>query len=222
MINELYIIVFSFPVSFEQSFQRNFVPFPAPEKYSSTYHGPGYGDGAGIPSSRCFRDASLRKPLGDDCFATHNAFEDIEKEVIMGITLTANHSSYSFDMGCAAFFELRAAIAEAYDEWFGAHYRDLSKCFDQIDFEEHDRITEEILCRPQFRDEDTDILDFLYAPDCDGKIGYRTCRKISLLLQKAELEGKRHMEEPSVRYEYEELRRFFAECYSHRRNAYWY
>ena len=41
----------------------------------------------------------------------------------MGITLKANKSAYSFDMGCGGFFNLRANIAELFDEEFGEHYR---------------------------------------------------------------------------------------------------
>ncbi len=51
----------------------------------------------------------------------------------MGITLTANNSTYSFDMGAGGFFNLRENIADLFDEQFGEHYRKLSECYDQIE-----------------------------------------------------------------------------------------
>ena len=102
-----------------------------------------------------------------------------EREITMGISLTANHSKYSFDMGCGGFFNLRANIADLFDKQFGEHYR---KSFNgycsQDDYDQHERIAKEILSHPRFKDEDADIIVFLYASDCDGKISYKTCGKL--------------------------------------------
>ncbi len=139
----------------------------------------------------------------------------------MGITLTANNSKYSFDMGAWGFFNLRANIADLFDEQFGKHYRKLSKCYDQTDYEEHDRITDEILSHPRFRDEDADVLDFLYASDCQGKISYRTCGKLYELIKDVDFGKKCIRYAVHAHNDYEELKVFLKECYSHRRSAYW-
>ena len=139
----------------------------------------------------------------------------------MGITLTANNSKYSFDMGCGGFSNLRANIANLFDEQFGEHYRKLSKCYDQTDYEEYDRIANEILSHPRFKEENADILDFLYASDCDGKIGYKTCGKLYNLMKDHDFGKKCFRYTACAHNDYEELKAFLKECYSHRRNAYW-
>lgn len=139
----------------------------------------------------------------------------------MGLTLTANKSNYSFDMGAGGFFNLRANIADLFDEQFGEHYRKLLKCYYQKDYEEHDRIANEILSYPRFKEEDADILDFLYASDCDGKISYKTCGKLYNLIKDHDFSNECFRYAAYAHNDYEELKGFLKECYSHRRNAYW-
>ena len=94
-------------------------------------------------------------------------------------------------------------------------------CHDQIEYEEHDRIANEILSHPRFKDEDADILDFLYASDCDGKTGYKTCGKLYNLIKDHNFGKKCFRCAAYAHNDYEELKQFLKECYSHRRNAYW-
>ena len=124
-------------------------------------------------------------------------------------------------MGAGGFFNLRANIAVLFDKQFGEHYRRLLECRDQIEYEEHDRIANEILSNPRFKDEDADILDFLYASDCDGKIGYKTCGKLFNLIKDRDFGKKGFRYTAYAHNDYEELKKFLKECYSHRRNAYW-
>ena len=126
----------------------------------------------------------------------------------MGVTLTANNSKYSFDMGASGFFNLRANIADLFDERFGEHYRKLSECYSPIDYEEHDRIANEILSHPRFKDEDADILDFLYASDCDGKISYRTCGKLYNLIKDHDFGKECFRYTAHAHNDYEELKAF--------------
>ena len=140
----------------------------------------------------------------------------------MGITLKANKSAYSFDMGCGGFFNLRANIADLFDEQFGEHYRKLfSGYYSQEDYDQHDHIANEILSHPRFKEEDADILDFLYASDCEGKISYRTCGKLYNLIKDHDFGKKCFRYTAHAHNDYEELKAFLKECYSHRRNAYW-
>ena len=139
----------------------------------------------------------------------------------MGVTLYANNSTYSFDMGAGSFFHLRANIAKVWDKQFGEHYEKLLSCHSKEEYDDHDRISDEILSHPRFKDEDADILDFLYASDCGGKIGYKTCGKIYNLIKDVDFGNK------CIRYvayshnDWEEFKAFLKECYSHRRTARW-
>jgi len=139
----------------------------------------------------------------------------------MGITLTAKKSAYSFDMGAGSFYRLRANIANAWDKEFGEHYRGIIKCHSSAEYKEHDRIANNILSDPRFSGDDNDILDFLYAPDTNGKIGYRTCGKIYKIIKDVDFCNERLRYAGMSHNDYEELKAFLKECYSHRRNAYW-
>ena len=142
---------------------------------------------------------------------------------MMGVSLTANNSGYDFDMGYGGFFSLRKNIALAFDEEFGEHYANLIYCHSVKDFEKHDEIAEWILKKNKLTDEDQDIVDFLYAPDSGGKMNYRTCGKIYDLIKDVDFDGKTFVYGAlSDGKDYEYLKEFLKECYSHRRNAYWY
>lgn len=141
----------------------------------------------------------------------------------MGVCITANNSKYSFEMGAGGFFNLRKNIALAFDPEFGAHYSSLLHCHTQSEHEEFDRKTNAILSDPRFREEDADILDFLFASDCDGKVRYRTCGKIYRLIKDIDFGNKRFQYVTfSNGRDYEEFKDFLHECYSHRWNMYWY
>ena len=62
------------------------------------------------------------------------------------------------------------------------------------------------------------VLDFLYAPDEDGKISYKTCRKIYELIKDVDFGGKCFRYAAHVHNDYEEFKMFLKECVSHRRN----
>lgn len=138
----------------------------------------------------------------------------------MGITLTANNSKYAFDMGAGGFFNLRANIADAYDKQFGKHYRKLLECHDKKDYEEYDRIANEILSSPRF-DKDTDLLDFFYASDIEGSISYKTAGKIYDIIKDVDFGNKCFQYMAYAHDDYGELKLFLKECYSHRRTVYW-
>ena len=95
----------------------------------------------------------------------------------MGVTIYANGSKRSFDMGYGGFFNLRKNIALGLDREFGEHYETLSHCSTKEDYQKFDEVANRILADKRFQDMD-DLLDFLFAPDTDGKIGYKTCMKI--------------------------------------------
>lgn len=137
----------------------------------------------------------------------------------MGVTVTANNSKYSFHMGGGGFFSLRKTIAYALDEEFGRNYENLIYCHSREDFEMHDRIANGLLSKKYL---DDDIVEFLYLPDTDGSVSYRTCGKILRLLEGKDLSGKGFQYAAYRNDDYGNLRKFLKECYRYRRKMRWY
>ena len=124
----------------------------------------------------------------------------------MGVTITATHSPYEFDMGYGGFFNLRKNIAFALDEEFGENYA--------LNDEVANRIIEKKNLNP-------DIISFLYQPDTEGKISYKICKQIYDIIKDVDFKEK------SFRYailrhnDYEEFKMFLKDCYSHRKQMRW-
>ena len=137
----------------------------------------------------------------------------------MGFVIYANNSSTTFEGGSGSFFNLRKNIALAYDKELGEHYAKMIGCHD---FNEYDKITNSILKDDRFKEEDYDILDFLYASDCGGSISHKTCKKIYELIKDINFEGKIFTYAAwSDGKDYEHLKEFLLECYSKRRKLRW-
>lgn len=138
----------------------------------------------------------------------------------MGITITANNSEYSFDMGYGSFYNLRKNIALVYNAKFGENYANLAYCHSKDEYEANDRAANWIIKDQHL--EDDDIIDFLYQSDCEGRISYRTCGKIYQLIKDLDFSGCRLVYATvSDGNDYEHFKDFLKECYSHRRNMYW-
>lgn len=93
------------------------------------------------------------------------------------------------------------------------------------DFEAFNEKAREILRKmisnERLKDGDEDILDFLYAPDCGGKISYKTCKKIYELIKDTDCKY-------CLRYaayshnDWADFKQLLKECYSHRASLVWY
>ena len=139
----------------------------------------------------------------------------------MGVTITANNSKYSFDMGYGGFFSLRAQIALALDKEFGGIYDLYSRCWSPQQYEANDRAAEAIINKQHLDVDYKDVLDFLYMSDSEGEISYRTCRKILDLIKDIDF-GQNGFRYALYRHnDYEEFKSFLAECYSKRRKMRW-
>ena len=139
----------------------------------------------------------------------------------MGVCLTSRKSAYSFDMGYGGFHNLRTNICRAFDEELAEIYDDTM--FMLKDPEGYTAKVNEILKDSRFKDEDEDILDFLFSSDCEGKCGYVTAKKIYNLIKdidfgKAIFTYAAH----SDGNDYEKLKLFLKECYQKRRMIVWY
>ena len=139
----------------------------------------------------------------------------------MGVCLTSRKSSYSFDMGYGGFNNLRTNICKAFDKELGEIYEDTS--FALKSPEEYTNRVNEILKDSRFKNEDEDILDFLFAPDCDGKCSYKTAKKIYDLIKDIDF-GKKIFTYAAYSdgKDYENLKAFLKECYQKRRTVIWY
>ena len=143
----------------------------------------------------------------------------------MGITITCTNSKYDFDMGYGGFFNLRKNIALCLNKEFGENYAMLSKCISKAQFEENDRNAEYLISKHHLDDEYADILDFLYASDCDGKINYKTCKQIEELLKanynKLDLASKSFRYGCAAHNDYVEFMEFLRDCYKYHKNMEW-
>ena len=140
----------------------------------------------------------------------------------MGFCIYANGNDDSFDGGMGGFMSLRNNIAKAYDREFGEHYATLRTCSSAKDYEAFDKKTNKILSDPRFKDEDEDILDFLFASDCEGEISHRTCKKIYDLIKNIDFDGQIFTYAAySDGKDYEYFKEFLLDCYRHRRKMRW-
>ena len=96
----------------------------------------------------------------------------------MGICLY--NKEYEMDMGYFTFAQLRTVIAKLLNEEFGENYSLLRRCITKKDFKENDKIANFLIEKYNL---DEDVVDFLYQSDCNGKITYKTCRKIYKLIK---------------------------------------
>lgn len=139
----------------------------------------------------------------------------------MGVCLTSRKSNYYFDMGYIGFNNLRTNIAKAWDKEFGEAYADNTMCM--LHPEVYTKRLNRILADERFKNEDADILNFLMASDCDGKCGYKTCKKIYNLIKDVDF-GKKIFTYAAYSdgKDYEHLKLFLKECYQKRRIMIWY
>ena len=139
----------------------------------------------------------------------------------MGVTISANGSNRSFDCGYGGFFNLRKNIALAYDRELGEHYAKMLN-YSHAGEKEYDDKTNQILADVRFKVEDDDILDFLYASDCEGKAGHRTCKKIYDLIIDVVFHGQIFTYAAySDGKDYEYFKEFLLDCYKHKRKMRW-
>ena len=139
----------------------------------------------------------------------------------MGVTITATKPSYSFDMGCGGFFDLRQNIAHILNEELGEVYKTLIFCHSREAFEEHDRRASRVITKYDL-DRYSGVLDFLYSSDCGGSANYKACKQIYDLIKDVDFGDKSFRYVMYVHNDYEEFKAFLKECYSHRRAMRWY
>ena len=140
----------------------------------------------------------------------------------MGVTLYANNGSIQFAGGAGGFMSLRTNIALAFDQEFGEHYATLRSCFYEEDYKAFDKKANAILSNDRFKEEDEDIVVFLFASDCEGAISHKTCKKIYDLIKDIDFRNKIFTYAAySDGKDYEHFKKFLLECYEHKRKMRW-
>lgn len=138
----------------------------------------------------------------------------------MGITISAKNSPISFECGCGGFFRLRCNIAKYYDKELGELYSQISLSRNEY----LDKRINDLLKNTRFKNEDCDILDFLFSSDVDGEIGYKTQGKIYNLIKDVDFK-KSYFQyvsytDPNLP-DYEKLKQFLKDNYRYHRKARW-
>ena len=138
----------------------------------------------------------------------------------MGVTITANGSTRSFDCGYGGFFNLRKNIALAFDKELGEHYAHMYRGL--LDEGEYNKETDRILSDSRFTEENIDIIEFLYASDCEGEMSHKTCKKIYDLIKEIDFEGRIFTYAAySDGKDYEHFKEFLLECWKKKRKMRW-
>ena len=134
----------------------------------------------------------------------------------MGVHVFANNSPYSLDMAYSSFNRVRGKIAMLLNEEFGSNYLNLRKCYSKEDYKNHDEVANRLIKEKNL---DNDIVDFLYQSDCDGKISYKTCKKILDLVGDTEfVTCYMGFYDTSRSHDFQKL---LQDCYSYRRSLRW-
>lgn len=141
----------------------------------------------------------------------------------MGLTISSKikNCSIELDGGYGMLLTIRHEVAKLFDKEFGEHYALIGTTYmTEEDWKRWDEKSIKILSNNRFKDEDGDIIDFLFMSDCEGHICYKTCKKIYDLLQKSK-------NKTCLRYAYyskndwEDLKELLLQCYKHKANLYW-
>ena len=141
----------------------------------------------------------------------------------MGLTITSKikDCNIELDGGYGMLMSIREEVAMQFDKEYGKHYVTLCQYRTADEWKVFNKRTTEILSHERFKDEDKDLLDFLFASDCEGKISYKTCKKVYDLL-------KNSKNKCCLRYafysknDWDDLKELLLQCYKHKANLYWY
>ena len=135
-------------------------------------------------------------------------------------------------MGCAAFNRLRTRIAQIYNEDLGELYDELGN-FSKMDerkkelglsyddekgyYDDYNSRLNDLVNKLEL---DVDILNFLYAPDCEGKASSKTCKKLYDLIKEVQSDtvyGYAH-----AYMTWEQFKELLWNCARKRRQLKWY
>ena len=131
----------------------------------------------------------------------------------MGVSIHSKGSEKNFDMGYGGFFLLRSNIASAMDKEFGEAYKKLV-AYSPLseDFAKYDSLAQEIIERNHLEENFGNVLDFLYAPDTDGRISYQTCKEIFDIIDNVDFGDNGFRYRSQQHNDYQEFKDFLLDC----------
>lgn len=141
----------------------------------------------------------------------------------MGLCIESEGSKMELTGGYGMLMRIRIQIAKVWDEEFGKHYETLPTIWGDENFKEFDKKTNEILSDDRFKNEDADLVKFLFASDCDGECGYETAKKIYDLIKDVKYEGKlRYLTYPSTNEnDWEDFKQLLLDCWNNKKSFTW-
>lgn len=145
----------------------------------------------------------------------------------MGVTLTANNSRISFNTSYGGFLNLRRNIASCMSETFGELYCELLTNPNGYDYTELSKKVEGFINKEtEWETECPEVLDFLFASDCGGKAGYKTCGKLYEIIKDRDFGNKGFQYSiitmSAGRNDYDMLKEFLRDCHRYHRTMQWY
>ncbi len=109
-----------------------------------------------------------------------------------------------------------------FDKDFGENYADLGSCVTKEQFKKNDQIADTIITQKHLDREYKDVLDFLYMPDSEGSISYKTCKKIYDLIKDVDFGSKEFRYAAYSNNDYKDFKEFLKECWSKKRKMRWF
>lgn len=139
----------------------------------------------------------------------------------MGVTIGTNRIEIS--MGYGSFSRFRRGVAKAFSQEFGEAYNsyiDKSlRIYISGTEEELKKLDKKFNDYLKTVDIDNDIVDFLFQPDCEGKIGYKTAGKIRDLCRISK--SDEYFGYDRDRRSMSEMAEIFNDAYKHRCQVKW-
>ena len=141
----------------------------------------------------------------------------------MGLFIESEGSNMELTGGYGMLMKIRIQVAKAWDEEFGKHYETLPSLIRDEDYKRFDKRTDEILKQDRFKNEDLDLVKFLFASDCEGECSPETAKKIYDLIKDVEYDGKlRYTTYPSTnKNDWEDFKQLLLDCWNNKKSFTW-
>ena len=140
----------------------------------------------------------------------------------MGVTIRSKN--YNIDMGGGDFLNLRTKVAELTTQDIYEHYKALTNYFlctleEKKDFfEDYNKKIE--MLDEKYNGKYSDILDFLYEPDCNGNISYDVCVSLWNTIKDYEDDTKYGYVGRFVTFN--DFKKIVKDCIDNKTNLTWY
>lgn len=132
----------------------------------------------------------------------------------MGVYL--HNKEYHMEMGYFSFHSLRNLIANIYNYDLFEIYKKLDKCHTEDEFKAFD---DEMNTYLETAKLDDDIIEFLFLPDTEGSISYKTCGKLYKIIKDYTSDIRFGYVNTNNTFEY--FKEMLLDCKKKKRKLYW-